>query len=150
MLLKQEQIYSKFNQESIKVTIHKKLLFTLLQQADRLLEALSNEEDKVINFAAQDYINNTEMLMVKLYILIAEPYNKKEVILETSIAEFLVLRDIVFCNYILPHLNEKMKPSIYMTYKHFYNEIEGIFTTLDKEEVNAYWNYIKTIGIKTI
>ena len=88
--------------------------------------------------------------MVKLYILIAEPYNKKEVILETSIAEFLVLRDIVFCNYILPHLNEKMKPSIYMTYKHFYNEIEGIFTTLDKEEVNAYWNYIKTIGIKTI
>ncbi len=42
--------------------------------------------------------------MVKLYILSAEPYNQKEVILETSIAEFLVIRDLVFCNYTLPHL----------------------------------------------
>jgi len=45
--------------------------------------------------------------MVKLYILSAEPYNQKEVILETSIAEFLVIRDLVFCNYTLPHLRGK-------------------------------------------
>ena len=40
MLLKPEEIYSKFNDENIKVIIPKKLLFTLLQQVDRLREIL--------------------------------------------------------------------------------------------------------------
>jgi len=126
MLLKPEEIYTKFNEENIQVIIPKKLLFTLLQQVDRLLEVLGNEEEVVNNFAIYEYIGNAEMLMVKLYILIAEPYNKKEVIIETSIAEFLVLRDLVFCNYSLPHLREELRPSIRKTYKDFYDYIQGI------------------------
>jgi len=143
MLLKPEEIYTKFNEENIQVIIPKKLLFTLLQQVDRLREILGNEEEIVNNFAIYEYIGNAEMLMVKLYILIAEPYNKKEVIIETSIAEFLVLRDLVFCNYLLPHLREKMRPSICKAYKDFYDEIEDIFKMLEQDEVKAYWDYIK-------
>ncbi len=143
MLLKPEEIYSKFNEENIQVIIPIKLLFTLLQQVDRLREILGNEEEIVNNFAIYEYIGNAEMLMVKLYILIAEPYNKKEVIIETSIAEFLVLRDLVFCNYLLPHLREKMRPSICKAYKDFYDEIEDIFKMLEQDEVKAYWDYIK-------
>ena len=142
MFTKAEEIYSKFNEENIQIMIPKKLLFTLLQQVDRLLELLSNEE-VASNFATYDYISNAEMLMVKLYILSAEPYNQKEVILETSIAEFLVIRDLVFCNYTLPHLRGKMRPSICKAYKDFYDEIEDIFGMLDSNEVNTYWNYLK-------
>lgn len=142
MFTKAEEIYSKFNEENIQIMIPKKLLFTLLQQVDRLLELLSNEE-VASNFAIYDYISNTEMLMVKLYILSAEPYNQKEVILETSIAEFLVIRDLVFCNYTLPHLRGEMRPSICKAYKDFYDEIEDIFGMLDSNEVNTYWNYLK-------
>jgi hypothetical protein len=141
MYLKPEEIYSKFNDENIQIIIPKRLLFTLLQQVDKLREVLSNE-GVASNFAI-DYISNAEMLMVKLYILIAEPYNRKEVILDINIAEFLVLRDLVVCNYLLPHLSEKMRPSVYMAYKDFYNEIEAIFTMLEQDEVKAYWNYIK-------
>ena len=134
MLLKPEEIYSKFNEENIQITIPKKLLFTLLQQIDRLREILGNEEEIVNNFAIYEYIGeyigNAEMLMVKLYILIVEPYNKREVILETSIAEFLVLRDLVFCNYLLPHLREELRPSICKTYKDFYDYIESIFNMI--------------------
>lgn len=143
MLLKSEEIYSKFNEENIQVVIPKKLLFILLQQVDRLLEVLGNEEEVVNNFAIYEYIGNAEMLMVKLYILIAEPYNKKEVIIETSIAEFLVLRDLVFCNYLLPHLREELRPSIRKTYKDFYDYIEGIFEMLEVDEIRSYWDYIK-------
>lgn len=148
MFLKPEEIYSKFNEENIQVVIPKKLLFILLQQVDRLLEVLGNEEEVVNNFAIYEYIGNAEMLMVKLYILITEPYNKKEVILETSIAEFLVLRDLVFCNYSLPHLREELRPSIRKTYKDFYDYIEGIFEMLDSDEVKSYWDYIKNYKIK--
>jgi len=126
-----------------KLKFQKKLLFTLLQQTDRLREVLGNEEWKVNNFALYEYISNAEMLMVKLYILIAEPYNKKEVIIETSIAEFLVLRDLVFCNYLLPHLREELRPSIRKTYKDFYNYIESILKMLERDEEKAYWDYIK-------
>ena len=148
MLLKPEEIYSKFNDENIKVIIPKKLLFTLLQQVDRLREILGNEEEVVNNFAIYEYIGNAEMLMVKLYILITEPYNKKEVILETSIAEFLVLRDLVFCNYSLPHLREELRPSIRKTYKDFYDYIQGIFEMLEVDEVKAYWDFIKNYQIE--
>lgn len=143
MFLKPEEIYTKFNEENIQVIIPKKSLFTLLQQVDRLREILGNEEEIVNNFAIYEYIGNAEMLMVKLYILIAEPYNKKEVIIETSIAKFLVLRDLVFCNYLLPHLREELRPSICKAYKDFYDEIEDIFGMLDSNEVNTYWNYLK-------
>ena len=143
MLLKSEEIYSKFNEENIQVVIPKKLLFILLQQVDRLLEVLGNEEEVVNNFAIYEYIGNAEMLMVRLYILIAEPYNKKEVTFEISIAEFLVLRDLVFCNYLLPHMREELRPSIRKTYKDFYDYIEGIFDMLEQDEVKKYWDYIK-------
>ena len=148
MLLKPEEIYSKFNEENIQITIPKKLLFILLQQVDRLREILGNEEEIVNNFAIYEYIGNAEMLMVKLYILIAEPYNKKEVIIETSIAEFLVLRDLVFCNYSLPHLREELRPSIRKTYKDFYDYIQGIFEMLEVDEVKAYWDFIKNYQIE--
>jgi hypothetical protein len=57
MFTKPEEIYSKFNEENIQIAIPKKLLFTLLQQVDRLLELLSNEE-VASNFAIYDYISN--------------------------------------------------------------------------------------------
>ena len=56
MLLKSEEIYSKFNDENIQVIIPKKLLFTLLQQVDRLREILGNEEEVVNNIAIYEYI----------------------------------------------------------------------------------------------
>jgi hypothetical protein len=148
MLLKPEEIYSKFNEENIQVIIPKKLLFTLLQQVDRLREVLGNEEEVVNNFAIYEYISNAEMLMVKLLILMAEPYGKKEIILDINIAEFLVLRDLVFCNYLLPHLRGKMRPSIRKAYKDFYDEIEDIFEMLEQDEIKAYWDYIKNYRIK--
>ena len=82
MHLKPEEIYSKFNDENIQIIIPKKLLFILLQQVDRHREILSNEEEIVNNFAVHDYIGNTEMLIVKLLILMAEPSGKNEVILK--------------------------------------------------------------------
>ena len=148
MLLKPEEIYLKFNEENIQIKVPKKILFTLLQQTDRLREVLGNEEWKVNNFALYEYISNAEMLMVKLYILIDEPYSKKEVILETSIAEFLVLRDLVFCNYLLPHLREELRPSIRKTYKDFYDYIESIIKMLERDEEKAYWDYVKNYRIK--
>ena len=148
MLLKPEEIYSKFNDENIQVIIPKKLLFTLLHQVDRLREVLGNEEEVVNNFAIYEYISNAEMLMVKLLILMAEPYGKKEIILDINIAEFLVLRDLVFCNYSLPHLRGKMRPSIRKAYKDFYDEIEDIFEMLEQDEIKAYWDYIKNYRIK--
>ncbi|PNT90494.1 hypothetical protein CDQ83_19030 [Clostridium thermosuccinogenes] len=88
------------------------------------------------------------MLMVKLLILMAEPYGKNEVTLETSIAEFLVLRDLVYCNYSLLHLQIKMKPNIIEAYKEFLDEIESIFEMLERNEVKAYWDYIKNYKTK--
>lgn len=148
MLLKPDKIYSKYNDENIQITIPKKLLFTLLQQIDKQREVLCFEEDVVNNFAIHDYISNTEMLMVKLLILMAEPYGKKEIILDINIAEFLVLRDLVFCNYSLPHLRGKMRPHIRKAYKEFHDEIEDIFGMLEQDEVKLYWDYIKNFKIK--
>ena len=148
MLLRPDKIYLKYNEENIQIIIPKKLLFTLLQQVDRHREILSNEEEIVNNFAVHDYIGNTEMLIVKLLILMAEPSGKNEVTLETSIAEFLVLRDLMICNYLLPHLREKIRPSIRKAYKKFHDEVEDVFGMLDSDEVNTYWNYLKNYKIE--
>lgn len=148
MLLKAEEVYAKLNEENIQIMIPKKLLFTLLQQVDRHREVLSFEEEVINNFAIQENISNTEMIMTKLLILMAEPYGKNEIILETSIAEFLVLRDLVFCNCSLPHLRGKMRPHILKAYKDFYDYIESIFEMLEWDEVKTYWDYIKNYKTK--
>jgi hypothetical protein len=148
MLLKAEEIYLKFNEKSIEIKVPKRLLLVLLQQVNRHYEILKYEEEIIINFAVHENISNTEMIMSKLLILMAEPYGKKEIILDINIAEFLVLRDLVFCNYSLPHLREKLRPSICKTYKDFYDEIEGIFEKLEQDEIKAYWDYIKNYRIK--
>lgn len=51
MLLKAEEIYSKFNEESIEINIPKKLLLPLLQQVNRHYEILKYEEEIINNFA---------------------------------------------------------------------------------------------------
>ena len=147
MLLKSEEIYSKFNEENIQIVIPNKLLFTLLQQVDRHREVLSYEEEVLNNFAIHDYISNTEMLMVKLLILMAEPYDKKEVVFETSIAEFLVLRDLVYCNYSLLHLQAKMNSNILELYQKFYEYIESIYEMIDEDEIKVYLDFIKNCKI---
>ena len=78
MLLKAEEVYAKLNEENIQIMIPKKLLFTLLQQVDRHREVLSFEEEVINNFAIQENISNTEMIMTKLLILMAEPYGKRK------------------------------------------------------------------------
>jgi hypothetical protein len=148
MLLRAEEVYSKFNEESIEINIPKKLLLILLQQVNRHHEILSYEEEVVNNFAIRENINNTEMIMTKLFILMAEPYKKKEVIFETSIAEFLVLRDLVYCNYSLLHLQTKMNPNILELYQKFYEYIESIYEMIDEDEIKVYWDFIKNFRIK--
>lgn len=148
MLLKPEEIYSKFNEESVEIKIYKELLLLLLQQINRHLEFLRYEEKVIDNFAIRENINNAEMIMTKLLILIAEPYGRKEVVLAVSIAEFLVLRDLVFCNYSLIHLQTRIKPYILGAYKEFYDEVEGIFEMLGRDEVKIYWDYIRSYNMK--
>lgn len=147
MLLKPEEIYFKFNEESIEIKIPKKLLLVLLQQVNRHYEILKYEEEIINNFAIHENINNTEMIMAKLFILMAEPYDKKEIKSEASIAEFLVLRDLVYCNYSLLHLQTKMKPHILESYQKFYEYIESIYEMLDEDEIKVYWDFIKNFRI---
>lgn len=148
MLLKSEEIYSKFNEESVEIKIYNELLLLLLQQINRHLEFLRYEEKVIDNFAIRENINNAEMIMTKLLILIAEPYGRKEVVLAVSIAEFLVLRDLVFCNYSLIHLQTRIKPYILRACKEFYDEVEGIFEMLGRDEVKIYWDYIRSYNMK--
>lgn len=149
MLLKAEEVYAKLNEENIQIMIPKKLLFTLLQQVDRHREVLSFEEEVINNFAIQENISNTEMIMAKLLILMAEPYDKKEIKFEISIAEFLVLRDLVYCNYSLLHLQTKMKSHILKAYKEFYEYIEKTYDMLEQDEVKVYWDFIKNYKTKS-
>ena len=149
MLLKPEEIYFKFNEESIEIKIPKKLLLVLLQQVNRHYEILKYEEEIINNFAVHENISNTEMIMAKLLILMAEPYDKKEIKFEISIAEFLVLRDLVYCNYSLLHLKTKMKPHVLKVYKEFYEYIERIYDMLEQDEVKVYWDFIKNYKTKS-
>lgn len=148
MLLKAEQVYAKFNEESIEINIPKELLLSLLQQVNRHYEILKCEEEIINNFAIHENINNTEMIMTKFFILMAEPYDKKEVVFETSVAEFLVLRDLVYCNCSLLHLQTKMKSHMLKAYKEFYDEIESIYEMLEQDEIKVYWDYIKNYKMK--
>jgi len=145
---KSEEIYFKFTGESIGIKIPKQLLLPLLQQVNRHLEILRYEEEVIENFAVRDNINNVAMIMTKLLLLIAEPNDRVEVVLFVTIAEFLVLRDLVYCNYSLPHLKVKMAPHILKTYKKFYDDIESIFNMLEQAEVKAYWDYIRNYNTK--
>ncbi|AGB18200.1 hypothetical protein BFT35_10100 [Thermoanaerobacterium thermosaccharolyticum] len=88
------------------------------------------------------------MIMAKLLILMAEPYDRKKVKFEISIAEFIVLRDLVYCNYSMLHLKTKMKPRILKVYKEFYDEIESIYEMLEQDEIKVYWDYIKNYKMK--
>ena len=148
MLLKAEEVYAKFNEESIEIKIPKKLLLVLLQQVNRHCEILKYEEEIINNFAIHENISNTEMIMTKLLILMAEPYDKKEIKFETNVAEFLVLRDLVYCNYSMLHLQKKMKSHMLKAYKEFYDAIESIYEMLEQDEIKAYWDYIKNYRIK--
>ena len=138
----------RFSEEIIKIVIPKILLLVLVQQINRHLEVLSYEQEVTDNFAIRDNINNTEMIMAKLFIIMAEPYDKKEIKFETSVAEFLVLRDLVYCNCSLLHLQTKMKSHMLKAYKEFYDAIESIYEMLEQDEIKAYWDYIKNYRIK--
>ena len=145
MSQKSEEIYFKSIEESVGLKIPKELILTLLRQINRYLEILRCEEEIIDNFEVRDNINNAEMIITKLFLLIAEPYEREKVVLFVTIAEFLVLRDLVYCNYSLPHLKVKMAPHILKTYKKFYDDIESIFNMLEQAEVKAYWDYIRNL-----
>ncbi|HAZ38147.1 MAG TPA: hypothetical protein DCY71_09945 [Clostridiaceae bacterium] len=135
MHLKPEEIYFKFNEESIRIRINKELLLPLLQRINRHLEALSYEQGVIDNFAIHDNINNAEMIMTKLLILMAEPYNRKEIILELNITEFLVLRECVYLNLQLMGVHNKK-------YEDLVRQIESIYSMLSKEDIKEYRDYI--------
>lgn len=137
------EVYTKFNDEDMNIEIPKNMLLDLIKHVSRHNDILNDEKDIINNFAIREIINNTEMLMTKLFILMAEPYHKKEVILSLTTAEFLVLRDIVFCNYTMLHLKTKINSQFLKVYKEFYKQIENIYEKLDCSEVDAYWDFIK-------
>lgn len=161
LLLEDETIlHIEFINDKIKPNIESMMIYDAnicikygIQVTTVILYSGSEQKEKLktdsgsIHYEAQ-IICLSEFNGEEIYILITEPYNKKEVILETSIAEFLVLRDLVFCNYLLPHLREELRPSIRKTYKDFYDYIESILKMLERDEEKAYWDYIKNYRIK--
>ena len=143
MNLNAGEVYANFNDESMEIKIPKKLLLDLMQQVSRYNDILNDEKDIINNFAIREIIYNTEMLITKLFIIMAEPYDRKEVILSLTTAEFLVLRDIVLCNYTMLHLKTKVNSQFLNEYKEFYKQIENIYKKLNYNEVNEYWSFIK-------
>ncbi len=135
MHLKPEEIYSKFNEENIEIRIHKELLLSLLRQINRHLEVLRYEEGVIDDFAIHENIANTEMIMTKLLILMAEPYNRKEIIFELNIAEFLVFRECVHFNLQLTGMNDK-------NYGYLIRQIENKYSTLNEKDIREYRDYI--------
>lgn len=135
MNLKPEEIYSKFNEVNIKIKIPKELLLSLLRQINRHLEVLRYEEGVIDDFAIHENITDTEMIMVKLLILMAEPYNREEIILELNIAEFLVFRECVHFNLQLTGMNDK-------NYGYLIRQIENKYSTLNEKDIREYRNFI--------
>ncbi|AEE92422.1 conserved protein of unknown function [Tepidanaerobacter acetatoxydans Re1] len=135
MLSRAEKSYSMFIEEDVEIKVSKELLFPLLQQLNRHLEALSYEQGIIDNFAIQDNINHAEMIMVKLLILMAEPYDRKEIILELNIAEFLVFRECV-------HLNLQLMGMYNKKYEDLVRQIESIYSMLNKRDIKEYKDYI--------
>ncbi len=135
MYLKPEEIYSKFNEENIEIRIHKELLLSLLRQINRHLEVLRYEEGVIDNFAIHENIANTEMIITKLLILMAEPYNRKEILLELNIAELLVFRECV-------HFNLQLMGMHNQKYEDFVRQIESIYSMLNKKAIKEYKDYI--------
>ncbi len=115
--------------------ISKKVLLVLLKQVNRHFEALSYGQGVIDNFAIQDNINHVEMIMVKLLILMAEPYDRKEIILELNIAEFLVFRECV-------HLNLQLMGMYNNKYEDLVRQIESIYSMLNKRDIKEYKDYI--------
>lgn len=141
MCLTGEEVYKKYSDNDIGIKVPKNLLQNLTQQVSRHYNILNEEKEILNNFAISENINNTEMILTKLFILMAGPSDKKEVILSLTTAEFLVLRDIVFCNYTMLHLKTKIQ--FLKVYKEFYKQIENIYEKLDCSEVDVYWDFIK-------
>ena len=135
MHLKPEEIYSKFNEVNIKIKIPKGLLLLLLRQINRHLEVLRYEEGVIDDFAIHENIANTEMIMTKVLILMAEPYNRKEILLELNIAEFLVFRECVHLNLQLMGIHNKK-------YEDLVWQIESIYSMLNKKDIKEYRDYI--------
>lgn len=115
--------------------ISKKVLLVLLKQVNRHFEALSYGQGVIDNFAIQDNINHVEMIMVKLLILMAEPYDRKEIIFELNIAEFLVFRECV-------HLNLQLMGMYNNKYEDLVRQIESIYSMLNKRDIKEYKDYI--------
>lgn len=143
MNLKPKEIYFKFNKEDIEVKIPKYLLFDLMRQVKRHNDILHLERELINNFAIHENIHNTEIILTKLFVLTADPYGREEIILYLTIAEFLVLRDIVFCNNSIIHLRTKINFYLLKAYKELFQQIENLYQLLNSDEVNAYWGYIK-------
>jgi len=73
--------------------------------------------------------------MTKLLILMAEPYNRKEILLELNIAEFLVFRECV-------HFNLQLTDTHNNKYEDLVRQIESIYYMLIKEDIKEYRDYI--------
>jgi hypothetical protein len=144
MNLKPKEIYLKFNKEDIEVKIPKYLLFDLMRQVKRHNDILHLERELIDNLVIHENIHNTEIILTKLFVLTADPYGREEIILFLTIAEFLVLRDIVFCNNSIIHLRTKINFSLLKAYKELFQQIENLYQLLNDDEVNAYWGYIKS------
>lgn len=147
-MLNGEETYWKYINDSISLKIPKKLLLNLVRQINQHLEVLNLEKELYDNLAIQEGISNTEVIRTKLFLCIAAANDREDDIhMELSVAEFLVLRDCVYCNNSLLHLQAKMKPYILKSYQEFYEYIESIYEMLDGDEIKVYWDFIKNCKI---
>ena len=139
-----ERIYKKFSEDNVTIKIPKKLLLDLMRQVKRHNDILNLERELIDNLVIHEKIHNTEIILTKLFVLTADPYEREEIILFLTIAEFLVLRDIVFCNNSIIHLRTKINFSLLKAYKELFQQIENLYQLLNDDEVNAYRGYIKS------
>ena len=81
--------------------------------------------------------------MGKLIMLKIIPHRKKEVVLNINIAEFLVLRELLYFACSLPSSITKISSEDLKACEKLQNDIENIFNILDSNEVRMYWNYMR-------